>query len=331
MNSLLSVISWFYRLGPKVMRFLIRNHIKKQETVQIPVISIGNITFGGSEKTPLAIELIKFLLKNSQKPAFVSRGYKGEWEKKGGDLHPQDRPSPGWRALGDEPYMAYKNASQAGIFVGKNRIQSCRLAHRKGYDVAVLDDGFQYYSLKKDLEIVLHNPGKKTPLRESVSSLKRAHMILVKKSGPAFGQTSLSTQFPQTQVYEYSVVPKEIIKMETGHPSPPDPFRSNKVLAFCGIANPQRFIQTLLKNKIRPAGFLKFPDHYEYPQKALHQIRDKHRSLNSDVIITTEKDAVKLEGRSLISSWPLYYQKIALDLDNDFYEQVLSILNRLKK
>ncbi len=308
------------------MRFMYDKNIKKQQSVPIPVISVGNITFGGSEKTPLAVKLLKVLIKRGLNPAFVSRGYKGKWEQCGGEVLPQDNHKPAWRTLGDEPYMAAKNVPEAGFFLGKNRIASCRRASQKGHRVAVLDDGFQYYPLKKDLDIVLHKPSANTPLRESWTALKRAHIILLKKDSSKSRKAEFRSRFPSTPLYEYSVLSKGFIKTGTSQLTTANKFKQKKALAFCGIAQPHRFIKTLEEEGIKPAAFLKFPDHFEYPLKAVQKIIEKHKSINSDVLITTEKDAVKLEEKDFSKDLPLYYLKIDLDIEQGFFERVFTLL-----
>jgi len=302
-------------------------NIKKRIFAPIPVISIGNITFGGSEKTPLSIKLIKILLKKNRKPALISRGYKGKWEKFGGKVLPQNNHMPDWKKIGDEPYMMFKNIPEIGIFLGKNRISSCINAYKKGYDVAVMDDGFQYLSLKKDLEIVLHDVSKKALLRESESALKKAHLILLKKTHLKNKKVQFKSRLSHIPIYEYQVFSKGLVKIGDSQVIASEKFKQNKVLAFCGIAHPHRFVKTLKEEGIRPAAFLEFPDHYEYPLSAVKKIINKHKSINSDAIVTTEKDAVKLEKKNQLKDLPFYYLKIDLYIEPGFFEEVFSKLN----
>jgi len=331
MKSILYLLSFFYRAGARFIRFLYEKNIKKQQSVPIPVICIGNITFGGSEKTPLSVKLIKTLLEKGFKPAFISRGYKGKWEKQGGMVLPEHNKISDWKTLGDEPFMAARNVPEAGLFLGKNRILSCLNACKNGYDMAVLDDGFQYYALKKDLNIVLHDISKKGLLRESLSALKKAQIILLKKNSPEDKKAELKSRLPGISVYEYSVFPEGLVKMSAGQVFAADGFKQKKVLAFCGIAQPHRFKKTLEEMGIRHAAFLTFPDHYDYPQKAVNKILDKHSSLNTDAMVTTEKDSVKLEGINRFKNKPVYYVKIGLDIEKGFFDRVFSCISLPKK
>jgi len=331
MKPILHFFSFFHRLGTKILRFLYDQNVKKKKSVPLPVISVGNITFGGSEKSPLAVKLLKALLKKGFNPALISRGYKGKWENCGGELSPENIDSTDWRTPGDEPYMIARNVPNAGIFLGKNRIVSCLKAYEKGYDIAVMDDGFQYYSLQKDLDIVLHDLSEKTFLRESLSTLNKAHIILLKKTPSKKDKERLGSLPLRIPVFEYSVFCKGLIKLGTDQLLSPETFQKKKVLAFSGIARPQRFINTLEEKGIKPGAFIKFPDHYDYPLNAVHKIIHKHKSINSDAVVTTEKDAVKLEDKEPIKDLPLYYSKIDLSIEQGFFDRVFSKLHKQEK
>jgi len=331
MKPFLSFLAFFYQLGTRFLRFLYEKKIKKKTSVPIFVISIGNITFGGSEKTPLSIKLTNLLIKKGFKPALLSRGYKGKWEKCGGELLPENIHTTDWKTTGDEPYMTARNIPRAGIFLGKDRISSSTKAFEKGYDVAVMDDGFQYFPLQKDLDIVLHQCSDKVPLREPLRSLKKAHLILLKKTSlenKISLKESLQLNIP---VYEYSVMCRGFIKIGTEQLVPPEKLQQKKALAFCGIARPHRFLETLKEEGIYPESLLKFPDHYEYPVSSVNKIINKHKSLSSDILVTTEKDAVKLEQRDLLKNLPVYYSKIDLWIEKGFFETVFSKLSDPKK
>lgn len=181
MKSLLFFLSFLYRTGCQIKNWLYERELFKPKRASFPVISVGNITFGGTEKTPLVINLISHFIKKGFKTALISRGYKGKWEKRGGVLSDGKNLLSSWRNSGDEPFMVAQNIPQAGIFIGKNRHLSCQRAEQLGFELAVLDDGFQHRRLHRDLDIVLYDPVEKTALREPFSSLKRAQILLIKK------------------------------------------------------------------------------------------------------------------------------------------------------
>ncbi|MFB0565016.1 MAG: tetraacyldisaccharide 4'-kinase [Candidatus Aminicenantaceae bacterium] len=327
MKFLLLTFSIFSRLGTRVKDLLYRLKIYKPEKAPLPVISVGNIAFGGSEKTPLVMSLLSFLLKKGIKPALVSRGYKGRWERKGGMLSDGTRMYGDWKDSGDEPFMVAKNASKAGIFIGKSRIHSCQNAKDLGFEVAILDDGFQHQRLHRDLDIVLYDPKEKISLREPVSSLKRAHIILVKKTKESAEKNKIKTRLPNASLFGYTVVNRGYQRLGTEERLPADAFKGKRVLAFCGIARPERFYILLKEGGMDIVSFFKFPDHHFYPYSTLSKILTRYHKQNPELVITTEKDAVKIAARqSIFKDIPLYYVKVELDTEEEFYEKIISLL-----
>lgn len=320
MKTLLLAVSLFSRLGSHLKNLLYKRKIKKPKKAPLPVISVGNIVFGGSEKTPLVMNLMSFFLKNGLKPALISRGYKGRWERSGGILSDGKRIYASWRDSGDEPFMAAKNAPAAGVFIGKRRLLSCQKAKDLGFEMAILDDGFQHRRLDRDLDIVLYDPGEKITLRESISSLKRANIILIKKSLENKEKNRIKRFFPACSVFEYSVTNKGFLKLNSKKILPPEAFKDKKVLAFCGIARPERF-QVMLKDAgMEIVFFFKFPDHCTYPFSSLKKIASQYYKLKPELVITTEKDAIKIVTYdNYLKSIPLYYLKIDLDIEKEFY------------
>jgi len=294
--------------------------------VGLKVISVGNISLGGTGKTPLALEIIKLLQADGVRTALVTRGYKGRWEKHGGILSDGHHFYGSWQDAGDEPYMIARNAPSAGVFVGRSRLRSCRIAKVKGFQTAVLDDGFQHRKLRRDLDIVLYDPLEKI-LREPVRSLSRAQILLLPEA-EARDREFYARRFPKIRVYTYAVVPKGFVRVGAKHPSPSTPdFHGGPVLAFCAIARPQRFFDLLRSQGIELAGAIPFRDHHPYPEPTLDRILLRYRQLNPRAAITTEKDAVKLVGYSgFLQELPLYYLKIGLRIEPGFFEHIRKAL-----
>lgn len=329
MNILLYSISLIYRLGCQLKNVLYQRKIYKPIKAPIPVISVGNIVFGGSEKTPLAMNLISFLLKGGFKPALISRGYKGRWERKGGILSDGKKIHGGWRESGDEPFMVAKNAQEAGVFIGKNRLLSCQRARDLGFDLAILDDGFQYHRLHRDLDIVLFDPREKITLREFPNSLKRAHIILVRKGTRTQDKKKLKTITSKQSLFEYSVINKSFYSLKEEEILSADAFQGKRALAFCGIARPHRFLTLLKDAGIEIIFSTTFPDHHPYPQSSLKKIINQFHRLQPDLAITTEKDALKIRSSdTILKDIPLYYVKIDLDVEGKFYQRILSSLQK---
>ena len=170
MNRVPRPLAFFYQVGSRIKNFLFDRKVRKIGRTSLPVISVGNLAFGGSEKTPLVMHLLSFFIEHNLKPALITRGYKGRWEKSGGVLSNGKNIYGTWQEAGDEPFMVSRNFPQVGIFVGRNRLNSCEKAKHSGFTLVLLDDGFQHRKLHRDLDIILFDPGERIALRESLSS-----------------------------------------------------------------------------------------------------------------------------------------------------------------
>jgi len=328
MRFLLYPISLIYRFNCLIINLLYRWGFFKPKKSPLPVISIGNISFGGSEKTPLAKHILSALLKTSYKPALVSRGYRGKWERSGGMLSNGRSISGTWRESGDEPFMIARSIPKAGIFIGKDRLSGCRKAQESGFDIVVLDDAFQYHPLEKDINIVMYDPKEKIMLREPRSSIGRSHALLIKKNGDKQIKTSLKKKIPQIQFYSYSVVNKGLYNIFNKQLLSSAELNNKTILSFSGIARPERFKTALKKIGVNPVKFLKFRDHHPYPPKSIKKIKKNYLSFQADIIITTEKDMVKLAGIKELEPLPLYFLKIDLKIEKAFYTWLWSRLEK---
>lgn len=326
MKFLLYPLSLIYRLVCHLKSLAYQRRMVQAKKAPIPVVSVGNISFGGSEKTPLSMILIASLLEQGYKPALISRGYRGRWEKEGGILSDGHSLLGSWQDSGDEPFMIAQNFKQTGIFVGQNRLSSCQKAKDSGFNVAVLDDGFQHLRLHRDIDIVMFNPEERITLRESMSSLQRSHIILTKSGDETPIQEKLRRRFPQTSIYSYSVISKGLFPQDSDQSAPVEALRDKKILAFCGIASPQRFKALLEDNGMIPLAFLKFNDHHPYPPSSLNKIINTYENIGAEAAITTEKDAVKLSDKKDLEPIRLFYLKIGLNIEPEFYSTLFSLL-----
>ena len=326
MFCLLSPLYFLYKTGGQIKRTLYRRHILKSIQAPLPTISVGNISFGGTNKTPLSINLLAFLKNKGYKPALVSRGYKGKWERRGETLSDGKNIFGGWRDSGDESYMVAINFPEIGVFIGKNRLLSCQRAKNLGFDVAVLDDGFQHLKLKRNIDLVLFDPRKKSALREPLTALNRAHFILVEESLFLPSKNRIKKMAPSAQIFPYSVFSKGLFKTENNNTESLAHVAGKKVLALSGIAQPERFVSLLKEVGIKPSCFLKFPDHFDYPRSSVKKIVGVYNRHAADMIITTEKDSVKLQGLKDLHNIPVYYLKIDLKIEDGFYKNILMSL-----
>jgi tetraacyldisaccharide 4'-kinase len=306
--------------------------ILRSERARIPVISVGNISLGGSEKTPLAMELLRYLLDRGRRPALISRGYRGRWEKKGGVVSDGSRIMGTWQDSGDEPYLVARTLPRAGVFVGKRRLTSCRKAAAAGFDLAVLDDGFQHLKLYRDLDIVLFSPGEKPALREPPSALRRADILLLKANEPLNGDVTKVMHSFCGEIFTYAVSGRGFRRLWDGEDFPSEALNGRKVLPFCGIARPKRFLDDLRRQGLDLAPPVLLRDHYTYPPSSLEMIMRLFAQSGAEALVTTEKDALKIEGeRQVFGTAPVYVSRIGLDLEPGFFARLDRFLSQAEK
>lgn len=325
MRPLLLLYSAGSRLVCRIRRARFGSGGSRAARAPIPVISVGNIALGGSGKSPLAMELLRFLADAGWRPALISRGYKGAWEKSGGVVSDGQSLLANAAQAGDEPIQAALNVPRAGVYVGRDRLESCRKAAAAGFDAAVLDDGFQHFRLARDLDIVLIGAKDGAVLREGPSALRAADIVL--HAGPA-PRIPARSDGSVPLLFPYRMISRGIVSFGGG-PDSPGAAPPGPILAFCGIARPERFFALLESAGLRPAVRLRFPDHHDYPERSLARIAAAARAASCRGLVTTEKDAVKLRERVAASTGlPAYFLKLGLELPDAFFEAVRSRLPR---
>jgi tetraacyldisaccharide 4'-kinase len=319
MKLALVVFSLFSRSISRIKNFLYDRGVFKARRAPIPIISVGNISLGGTQKTPLAMELLSRLLAVGRRPALISRGYKGSWEKPGGVLSDGRAILGTWQDGGDEPYLVARAFPSVGVYVGKDRLTSCRRAVEAGFDIAVLDDGFQHRRLARDLEIVLYSSEEKVALREPLSALRRSDILLLKDGEEKVSSIDRLRGRWTGDIFAYSVVTRGVTDLRTGELVPKEGLAKRRLLAFCGIARPGRFAKTLREAGLEVVSFLPFPDHHPYPHVSLEKIIRAGHSQGADALITTGKDAVKIAGRvKELGDTPLYVLEVGLAIEPGF-------------
>jgi tetraacyldisaccharide 4'-kinase len=295
MKFMLLILSLFYRFGQIVHRGVYRFHLVKRFRLPVPVISVGNVTWGGSGKTPVVSYLAQQLSVNHE-VAIVSRGY-GH----------------------DEPLQLSQNLKRVNIITGKNRSRQIRefLKHRC-VDVFVLDDGFQHWPLERDLEIVnvnaLHPFGNghllpRGILREPIWGLKRADIVIVTHANLVTKQqlddclAQITPYVKRENIWLSRHEPIGFVRGRTQEKYDIRAFEGKKMMAVCGIGNPGSFVKTLEDLGVEVTDTFLFGDHHDYEEKELKNIRRSlARRKENFSFVTTEKDWVRcpLElGRSL--------------------------------
>jgi tetraacyldisaccharide 4'-kinase len=268
----------------------------------VPVVSVGNLTVGGTGKTPMVAWLARQLRKEGRHPAVLSRGYRGTAGR--GPLLVSDgsaAPLVGPERCGDEPFLLARSLPGTVVLVGSERRAAAVEARSLGADVLLLDDGFQHRALARDLDLVLldsRSPfgnGRLLPagtLREPPSSLARADMIILTRSRPG-------ERFPEIE-REIRTHNESAPILSAGHrrtgfvdadgdPAPPP----SKAVAFCGIGSPDAFAVDLESEPVEVVAFQRFRDHHPFTEEdwdSLVRLALRHEA----ALVTTEKDLVRL-------------------------------------
>jgi tetraacyldisaccharide 4'-kinase len=303
----LAPLSWLYGAGVAI-RNRHYNNESNVERARIPVISVGNLTVGGTGKTPVVSWVARQLQATGHSPAVVSRGYGGSAGVGPVLVSRGDGPLTDVRLAGDEPYQLARTLPGVRVVVGSDRAAGVGDAIRAGADVAILDDGFQHRQLHRDLEIVLldaTNPfggNRLLPagdLREPPASLRRADVVLITRSRALVDRRRLERSIrryqPDAPILFADHADVGFVDRE-GRSVQPRP----RVLAFCGIGNPQRFRRDLDQRGLELLEFRSFGDHHEYRSRDLAPL--VARAARDDAsLLTTEKDLARLSGSDAIA------------------------------
>jgi tetraacyldisaccharide 4'-kinase len=261
------------------------------------VISVGNITLGGTGKTTLAEHIASYLKEQGHKIAILSRGYKR---------------NPG--TMGDEPYMLSRKLPGIPVLVDSNRIRSAKLAIRDyGVDTVILDDGLQQWRIIKDLEIVTidaRNPfGNRRLLprgilRQPLSSLKLADLFVLSKANLVADTVKVKEELsrfnPQALLAESSHTPAGFYSIaEPGELLNTAALKGSTVSLFSGIGDPESFEDLISCLGIKIGLSFRFPDHHHYTRQDLDKIAAGAKDKGIDTIVTTQKDAARLAGSGI--------------------------------
>jgi len=267
-----------------------------------PVISVGNISVGGTGKTPATIMLARFLQEFGLRPAILSRGYGRGNKSDRSVLVVGKGKGEDYLSVGDEPLLISRRLPDVPVLVGPSRFLSGKMAIEQwGIDVMILDDGFQHRKLHRDLDIVLIGHELPWPrpkllplgnLREPIEAIKRAQIIFF----PSGHEENLSLfPFDPCKQFFFPVRLKPLeVKSGTGGSQPLHELSGKKICAFAGIAFPERFISTIEELGGEVVTFLSFPDHHPYRKVDIEMIRKRYAEKSHDMLLTTEKDEMRL-------------------------------------
>ncbi len=273
----------FYRVG-----FFVTHRLP------VPVVSVGNITLGGTGKTPTVISIAETALSMGKRPAIVSRGYGRTTtgtvivSDGKGTLVP-------WEEAGDEPLLMAKRLPTVPVVVDEQRFRGGMVAVEQfGVDMIILDDAFQHRAVERNLDVVLINSRERAEnyrmlpygrLREPTWSVRRADIVVLTKTD---GESTVPAVHRKIARHARKIMKSSLRPRETEN------LKGRKVVAFCGIGDPDSFRPTLRQLGADIVAFQKFRDHHIYDESDMNDLKKLLEKRNGDTLVTTEKDWVKL-------------------------------------
>jgi tetraacyldisaccharide 4'-kinase len=318
----------------KLRETVYKKGVLQSKRLPCAVISIGNLTLGGSGKTPMTIYVAELIQDLGYGVAIISRGYKGRAEKIGGVVCDGRTMFMGPDTAGDEPFMVARRLKTVPVIVGQNRFNAGRLAIQEFKpDVLLLDDAFQHLKLHRDLDLVLldsKDPMGNTylfprgTLRETASGLSRADAVILTRSdiGKTQGLGQIKKYFPRKPIFHSFHTPY-IYKIVTGNHSQLrdrptissrynfDIFKNKKAFAFSGIASNDDFRRTIESFECQLKNFSGFPDHHPYSDRELDEILKSAMEVSAEFVFTTEKDYVRIAHKI---KWPIDVVIIGIEI-----------------
>ncbi len=288
-----------------------------------PSISVGNLTLGGTGKTPFVEFLARRLRFEGWSPAILSRGY-GRRSRGVVVVSVGDGPLVSTEDGGDEPVALARALSGVPVVVGERRAEAARRAADLGADLLLLDDGFQHLAVRRDVDLLLldsRDPfggGRFPPrgrLREPIAAIRRADAIVITRVNRAAvapeALAEIARRNPGAPLF-HARIRAASLRDESGGPVEPGSLTQRRCLAVCGIANGPEFAATLRELSLSPEELLEFRDHQRYGQRQLSRIRSAVLRTGASWIVTTEKDAPKLAGRF---ACPLLTVRLAVEIE----------------
>lgn len=313
-----------------VSAWQLKRGMRRRRNLNASVVSVGNVTMGGTGKTPFALYLAEQIRRAGRRPGILSRGHGRHSLAKHLILEPGERVKVS--QSGDEPQIFLRRGT-APVGIGADRFDTGRiLQERFGADVLILDDGFQHVRLARQADIVLIDAlapfggGEIFPLgrlREPLTALARADVIVITRSESERGtynlQLALRRYNARAPIFRARTVPECWIDLATGRQIPALEFPFNRVGAFCGLGNPASFRATMDLLGIRPIDYIAFSDHHAYSARELRSLAHQFSAAKAQAAVTTEKDAVNLcEGAiDLMATLPVYWLQIGVEIERE--------------
>jgi tetraacyldisaccharide 4'-kinase len=340
--------AWIYELAVRLRIAAYETGYIKPKRLGAAVISVGNITLGGTGKTPLVDYIARYLSQEGHSVAILTRGYgrksRGQLVLNRASGEAGDQPqasSLSHGETGDEALLLARSLPEVPVVINNSRVDGGRWAQRCfGSEVLILDDGYQHLRLARDLNLLVLDATdpfggfRMVPfgrLREPLYAIKRADAVIVTRAHRPFDQGQLGSiiryfcgdRIPI--IYVYSTV-TGLRHLDSGTVYDTDEFRGWKAWVMCGIGNPQAFVDDVVGVGVSVIGESLFRDHYPYSQQDVDRVTGEARAAGADLIVTTEKDAVRL-GDLESSEMPIYAAR--LDVRTEDEVRLKSMLLRL--
>ncbi len=298
-GSIVRFRAWLFEVG-----------VLKAERLKKPVISIGNLTLGGTGKTPMVIWLAERLLAEGKRVGILSRGYRGDG-----------------RTSDEIELMKYRLKNRAQFGVGKDRVvQGQRL--QDSVDIFLLDDGYQHLRLARNVNILLMDAVRPLAgerllpagrLREPVSAMHRADILVITRADSVPQTESAIAKLDEYPVFAARTKLVGFRKMWADETAPilsPTELGEGPFFVFCGIGNPGAFLLDLQKWNLPVSGREAFADHHHYSDGEIHELLDAAREVGSKALITTEKDAQNMADVDAVEV-PIYVAVIEIDFPQE--------------
>ena len=338
LRGLLHLLSLIYERLVQLRLYLYRKRILRERTLGCLVISIGNLTVGGTGKTPIVEKFARALRTGGRRVAILSRGYKSVPQAQPKKLFGKKAPAPprivsdGQSLLldsltaGDEPYMLANNLKDVIVLVDKDRVKSGLFAIKElKADTLLLDDGLQYLHLKHRLDIVLID--RQAPfgneyllprgtLREPPRNLRRASYIFITKSTGQSNESLIRRirKYNRTaEIIECAHKPLHLQNVFTGEQLPLDALRGTYIGSICGIAQPDSFENGLRELGAKIEISKRYADHHRYSEAELQSFINRCVRRDLAMVVTTEKDAVRFP-RLLNPEVPIYFLRVEIEI-----------------
>jgi len=292
-SFLLFPITFIIKLLILFKQVFIKKHI-----CSVPIICVGNIYLGGTGKTPLCVEIFSILKSLNMNPVFIRKKYNSYQDEV--DFQKQKGP----------------------VFQNKKRIEAVKEAIKNKANIAILDDGFQDFSINKDLSIICFNEKQwigngltipSGPLRENLSSLKRADCVIINGNKNKNIENEIIKNNKKIKIFYSKYIPTNL-----------DLIKNKEVIAFAGIGNPENFFDLLKDYNVNVIDTISFPDHYNYKDKELEKLINKAHEHNN-ILLTTEKDYLRIK-KNLRNK--INYVKIDTKIEdrNEFVNEIKKII-----